>query len=155
MLLRRTLNRHCLACCMTLFGLACGGCGPLFLPMTPRLNDADQHMVDRMWVNMLTPVGRVDHQVLLDTIVAGMMYQVGTDRLQMTVQKNLREGKVVMVVDCDRANPAADEFTVTVLDARGRTQRRERYSRQEVEECAKILWDVDDFSGFYSSPAKT
>jgi hypothetical protein len=93
----------------------------------------------RAWNNMLTPVNRVDHQTLLDTLVMYWMYQMGVDRLHMVSEKYLKHGKAVMEIDCDRANPLADQFTVTVLDDRGRTRRRERYSRTEVEQSVEIL----------------
>jgi len=48
-----------------------------------------------------------------------------------------------MEIDCDRASPDTDQFTVTVLDGRGRTLRRERYARCEIEQRAKALWEFN------------
>jgi len=36
----------------------------------------------------------------------------------------LRRRQGIMEVDCDRANPIADQFTITVVDEKGRTVRR-------------------------------
>jgi hypothetical protein len=44
-----------------------------------------------------------------------------------------------MEIDCDRVNPDSDQFMITVLDRQGRTVRRERYSRSEVEECSTTM----------------
>ncbi|MDB5358129.1 MAG: hypothetical protein JWN24_4582 [Phycisphaerales bacterium] len=96
-------------------------------------------MIDAAWNNMLTPVNRLDHQTLLDTVVTYWLFQLGVDRLHMVSEKYLSSGKVVMEIDCDRANPAADQFTVTVLDDRGKTLRRERYSREDVNQSATAL----------------
>jgi hypothetical protein len=115
------------------------GCGPMFAPMTPRLAPEDQHTFDQMWDNMLTPVQRVDRQTLLDANVAFWMYTLGVDRLHMTSEKYFKGGAAVMEIDCDRANPDLDQFTITVLDERGRTIRRERYTRADVEECSRML----------------
>jgi hypothetical protein len=109
----------------------------------------------RAWNNMLTPVNRVDHQTLLDTLVMYWMYQMGVDRLHLVSEKYLRQGKAVMEIDCDRANPLADQFTVTVLDDHGRTLRRERYSRTEVEQSVEILSNGPQVSMVLTSgPAK-
>ena len=115
------------------------GCGPLFVPMLPRLAPEDQHTVDNMWDNLLTPLQRVDRQTLLDANIAYWMYAIGVDRMHMTSEKHFAGGKAVMEIDCDRANPDVDQFTITVLDEHGRTVRRERYSRADVEESAKML----------------
>jgi hypothetical protein len=119
--------------------LSLAGCGPLFLPMLPHLEADDQRQVDQMWDNLLTPVQRVDRQTLLDANVAYWMYAIGVDRMHMTSEKYFTGGTVVMEIDCDRANPEVDQFTITVLDDRGRTVRRERYSRADVEESARML----------------
>jgi hypothetical protein len=50
--------------------------------------------------------------------------------------------RVVMEVDCDRANPEADQFTIAMMDGVGRTLRRERYSREEVE--ASLAADAEE-----------
>jgi hypothetical protein len=114
----------------------------MFLPMSLRLSDEDQQKIDAVWNNMLTPVNRVEHETLLDVTVSNWLYQWGVDRLHFVSEKYLPSGKVVMEIDCDRANPAADQFTITVLNDRGQTIRRERYSRAEVDESAKMLWNA-------------
>jgi len=116
-----------------------GGCGPLFTPMAPQLSPDDQHKVDQMWDDMLTPVQRVNRQTLLDTNVAYWMFTFGVDRLHVTSEKYFSGGTAVMEIDCDRANPDVDQFTITMLDERGRTIRRERYTRAEVEESSRVL----------------
>jgi hypothetical protein len=108
------------------------GCGPLLGPMTVRLEPKDQEVVDGMWNNMLTPVDRLDRELLLDAIVSGYLYELGVDRLAMRAEKDFARGRVVMEIDCARVNPEADQFTITVLDERGREVRRERYGREEI-----------------------
>ena len=122
------------------------GCGPMLLPMTPRMSDQSQRMIDSAWNNMLTPVGRVDRQTLLDTMMTYWMHQYGVDRLHLVSEKSLLHGKAIMEIDCDSGSPQTDQFTVTVLDERGRTVRRERYSRSDIEQSAEMLWDVTDLS---------
>jgi hypothetical protein len=107
--------------------------------MLPRLDPKDQRTVDQMWNNMLTPVARVDHQTLLDANIAYWMFSIGVDRMYMRGEKYFDGGTVVMEMDCDRANPDVDQFTITIVDQRGRTVRRERYSRAEVEESTSIM----------------
>jgi len=120
------------------------GCGPLFAPMEPRLQPEDQRKVDQMWNNMLTPVGHVDREALLDANVAYWMYTFGVDRMHITSEKYFTGGTAIMEIDCDRANPDTDQFTITVLDERGRTVRRERYTRAEVEESSRMLHGMPD-----------
>jgi len=42
-------------------------------------------------------------------------------------------------IDCDRACPPSDQFTFTLLDERGKTLRRERYNRPEIEERVAFI----------------
>src|SRR5258706_476462 len=111
---------------------ACG-CGPLMRPMTVQLEADQQRMVDGMWNNMLTPADRLDRELLLDVLCEYGLYQVGVDRLRMVAEKQYERGRGVMGIDCDGRSPGSDQFTVTLLDERGRTVRRERYGRGEVE----------------------
>jgi hypothetical protein len=113
--------------------LALAGCGPLMGPMTVRLKAEEQKVVDGMWNNMLTPTNRLDHELLLDVLCENGLFQIGVDRLHMVAEKEWERGRVVMEIDCDRGAGEADQFTVTLLDERGRTVRRERYGRSEVE----------------------
>jgi hypothetical protein len=126
-----------------ILSLCASSCGPMFLPMSTRLDPEDQHQIDSMWDNILTPVKRVGHDTLLDTLLVYWLYQIGVDRLHLVSEKYLARGKVVMEADCDRASPDTDQFTITVFDNRGRTLRRERYARHEIEQHAKALWEFD------------
>ena len=76
--------------------------------------------------------------------VAYWMYAIGVDRMHMTSEKHFTGGTAVMEIDCNRANPDTDQFTITVLDERGRTTRRERYSRAEVEESSRMLRGISN-----------
>jgi hypothetical protein len=118
---------------MLLPALGFCGCGPLMRPMTIRLEADQQRMVDQMWNNMLTPADRLDRELLLDVVCVYALFQVGVDRLHMVAEKQYERGRVVMEIDCDGRSPGSDQFTVTLLDERGRTVRRERYGRSEIE----------------------
>lgn len=122
--------------------LGLGGCGPLSSPMLPRLRPEEQRQVDQAWENILTPVQRVDRQTLLDTNVLFWLYMMGVDRMHMTSEKYFSGGMVVMEIDCDRASPDSDQFTITVLDHQGHTLRRERYSRSEVDESSRTMGKI-------------
>jgi len=131
-------------CALGLLLVMClSGCA-MYSPMTPRLSAEDQHQVDRMWDNMLTPADRLNRQTLLDTDVQFWLYTCGVDRLRMKSEKYFKGGTAVMEIDCDRANPDADEFSITVLDGRGRTVRRERYSRAEVEASTQMMLGAEN-----------
>ena len=119
-------------------GAGIGGVGPMMGPLTVRLKPEEQAQVDSVWENMLTPVDRVERDVLLDVVCEGWMFQVGVDRLRLVSEKAYAHGRVVMEIDCDRANPEADQFSLTVLDKRGRTVRRERYGG-EIEERIELM----------------
>jgi len=97
------------------------GCGPMLSPMAPRLDVETQQKVDQIWNNLLTPVDRVDRQTLLDTNVSYWMYTLGVDRLHMTSEKYFSGGAAIMVIDCDRANPDSDQYTITIVDHQGKT----------------------------------
>jgi hypothetical protein len=116
------------------------GCGPLFLPMLPREKPEEQRRIDETWDNMLTPVPRLDRQVLLDTGVLCGLYTNGVDRMHMTSEKHFSGGTAVMEIDCDRINPDVGQFIITVYDERGRTIRRERYTRADVEESGRMMF---------------
>jgi hypothetical protein len=91
---------------------------------------------------MLEPVGRADRQTLLDTTLAFWLFEIGVDRMHMTSEKHFTHGSVLMEADCDRVNPDLDQFTITIVDERGRTLRRERYTRADVEESSNALHGV-------------
>jgi hypothetical protein len=107
--------------------------------MTFPLEPDAQRQVDATWANMLTPVDRLDRDLLLDVVVTSYLYQLGVDTLHLTATKHLDEaGRIVtMAIDCDRASPATDQFTITIADGKGRTLRRERYTRADIEECGQ------------------
>jgi hypothetical protein len=111
-----------------------GGCGPMAMPMTVRLDEQQQREVDQMWSSMLTPSDRLDRDLLLDVILSYQMFQVGVDRLHLTAEKRFAGGLAVMEIDCDRAGPPElDHFAITVVDRQGRMLRHEYYTRPEVE----------------------
>src|SRR3954470_11170730 len=119
--MRCTLLRHLWVFVAILVGLIASGCGPMFLPMNLRLDEEQQKQIDAVWDNMLTPVNRVEHETLLDVTVSFWLYQWGVDRMHLVSEKYFAGGKVVMEIDCERASPASDQFTITVLNERGQT----------------------------------
>jgi len=115
------------------------GCGPMMGPMTIHLDPDQQKQVDGMWNNMLTPPDRLDREVLIDVLCEDWLFQVGVDHLHLVSEKQLDHGRVLMEIDCDRACPPSDQFTFTLLDERGKTLRRERYNRPEIEERVAFI----------------
>ena len=97
------------------------GCGPMLAPITVRLNPEQQQQVDGMWENVLTPLDRADHDLLLDVVREYWLFQLGVDTLHFRSEKRLAHGRVVMEADCERVSPDADQFLVTVYDEQGRT----------------------------------
>ena len=120
-------------------GLSCAlaltfiGCGPMQTPMPPRLDPDSQKQVDDSWDKAFEPVGRFDHQGLLDVMVGVQAYQLGVDSFALRSEKQFAGGKVVMEVNFNRHKPDGDRFEVTVYDPAGKLLRSERYSRKEVE----------------------
>ncbi len=114
------------------------GCGALTSPMLPRLDHDHQRQVDQMWENMIG-CKRVDREALLDATNAYWLYALGVDRMHMTSEKHFDGGVALMEIDCDRGSPDADQYTITFRDEHGKTWRRERYSRAEVEESDRML----------------
>jgi hypothetical protein len=130
--------------CAAIPAFVLSGCGPVS-PLPPPLDEKDQRMIDGMWNNMLTPVNRLNRQTLIDAILVNWLAELGVDRMHLISEKDFSNGKVVMEIACDRAHPAADYFTVTVLNDRGKILRRERYSREELDKTAAALTDKDRF----------
>lgn len=125
-------------------GLAAGlfvGCGPLDRPMPPRLAPDSQKEIDAAWDAALTPVGKYDRRQWLDALVGTQAYQAGVDTLTFRSEKRFAGGTVVMELVYDRARPDADRFTVTVLDKAGKRLRQETYSRADIEDTARDLFD--------------
>ena len=109
--------------------------------LSTRLPPEDQKGVDAAWDAALTPVEKYDRQRWLDTLVGTQAYQAGVDTLTFRSEKAFAGGKVVMEVFYDRAKPGDDRFVVTVLDRQGKQLRQEKYTRTEVEQTAKDLFD--------------
>jgi len=127
-------------------GLACAlafaftGCGPMQAPLPRRLDPESQQKVDDGWNKAFTPVGRFDHQGLLDLMVGARAYQLGVDHFSLRSEKRFAGGKIVMEVQFDRAKPNGDRFEVTVYDSEGKLVRSDRYPRSEVEESDSALF---------------
>jgi hypothetical protein len=117
------------------------GCGPLERPMPPRLKADKQKEIDDAWDAALTPVGKHDRQQWLDGLITTQAYQAGVDSLRFRSEKAFGGGKVVMEVFFDRAKPGEDRFVVTVFDKAGAQLRQEKYSRADVDQAAKDLFD--------------
>lgn len=117
------------------------GCrGPLTKPMVDRLGEETQQKVDDAWANMFAPPDRLDRILMLDVILSGQLHQFGVDYLRLVSEKHVGEGLVVMEVRYDREDPMFDEFTVAYLDREGYEVRRERFTREEVEERIDFLF---------------
>jgi hypothetical protein len=107
--------------------------------MVTRLPEEQQKEVDSAWDNMLRPPDRLDRVLLLDTILSSQLWQLGIDRLDLTSEKRYADGWIRMEVRFDREHPELDEFALTLLDKTGRQLRRERYTREEVDERFAFL----------------
>ena len=121
------------------------GChGPLTKPMVDRLDEETQEKVDDAWLNMFTPSDRLDRTLLLDVILSGQLHQYGVDYLRLISEKHVGDGLVVMEVRYDREDPAFDEFSVSYVGAEGYETRRERFTREEVEEEIRFLFASEE-----------
>jgi len=105
----------------------------MLAPITLRLNPEQQQQVDGMWENVLTPLDRADHELLLGVVREYWLFQVGVDTLHFRSEKRLAHGRVVMEAECERVSPDADQFLITIYDDQGQTIRRERFGRKEIE----------------------
>lgn len=121
------------------FGLGVG-CGPMQTPLPRRLEDKDQQEVNGAWENALSQVDRYDNQTLLDMLICTRGYQHGVDKLEFRSEKIISIGTVIMEIHFDRAAPAEDRFEIRVVDAAGKTLRKERYEREQIERTDKELW---------------
>lgn len=124
--------------------LVFAGCGPLQQPMPARLDPEAQKDIDAAWDAALAPVGKYDRRRWLDALVGTQAYQTGVDALTLRSEKRVAGGRVVMEVVFDRARPDEDRFVVTVFDPAGAVARQERYSRADVEQTARELFDRAD-----------
>lgn len=120
--------------------MAGGGCGPMHMPMPPRLDAQGQLIVDDAWNRAAGVLPRLDHQQLLDALMNSQAYQVGVDRLSLRSEKHCAAGLVVMEIRSDRADPSADYFAFTLYDNSGGIVRHERYSRDDVERTYEELF---------------
>ncbi len=127
-------------CLLMLLLMSIVGChGPLTKPMIDRLDEKGQAKIDEVWENMLIPPDALDRTLLLDVILSAQLYQHGVDSLRLTSEKAVGEGLVVMEIRFDREEPLFDEFSVSYVDRRGRELRRERYSRDEINEEIDLM----------------
>lgn len=121
------------------------GChGPLTKPMVDRLDEETQQKVDDAWLNMFAPPDRLDRTLLLDVILSGQLHQYGVDYLRLVSEKHVGDGLVVMEVRYDREDPEFDEFSVSYVDGDGYEVRRERFTREEVEEEIGFLFTYEE-----------
>lgn len=118
------------------------GCGPLTFPAVQRLDPEEQARVDSSWNNMLAPAGRLDRQVLLDTLILFQLHQAGVDCLVLRSEKTFDGGTAVMEVHHDRANPTLDRFEVRIYDTDWRMVRHEQYPSDEVFQVIRELSDA-------------
>lgn len=116
-----------------------GACGPMTKPMVDRLEDKHQAAVDEAWENMLSPVDRLDRMLLLDTVIASGMFQLGVDRLHLVSEKALSAGVVCMEILYDRDDLDSAVFSIAYADPTGRVLRREEYGRDEVNDRFELL----------------
>jgi hypothetical protein len=118
------------------------GCGPLATPMVERPNEDDQKSLDDSWNRALTPTDKLTRQEWLDLFVGANAYQAGVDKLHMRSEKAFSEGSIVMEVHYDRFSPEVDLFEVSVFDTTGQLQRREQYTRKDVEMARSNLFET-------------
>jgi hypothetical protein len=116
------------------------GCGPMRMPMPVRLDDESQKSFDQAWEKALTPVGRFNHQGLLDVFLLTQAYQAGVDKLTLRSEKKTAAAVVVMEIEFDRLKPEQDRFEVKIYDHGRKLLRRESYSRKEVEDTYSDLF---------------
>lgn len=125
-----------------LIAFAAGCNGPLTKPMIDRLDEKSQAKIDEVWENMVTPPDQLDRTLLLDVILSAQLYQHGVDSMRFVSEKTVGDGLVVMEIRFDREEPLFDEFCVSYIDRRGRELRRERYSRDDINDEIQILFEA-------------
>ncbi|HUR53881.1 MAG TPA: hypothetical protein VMZ71_07105 [Gemmataceae bacterium] len=135
-----------LTAAVPLCALALVGCGPLVAPMPARVGEEGQKKIDATWDRALTPPTRLARGEMLDALVGTRGYELGVDSFAMRSEKRFAGGKVVMEIAFDRTKPDDDRFEVSVIDTTGKLIRKERYTRDEVEESYTAL--------FVSKPAQ-
>lgn len=127
-------------CGLCIVGLVVAGCGPMHIPMVPRLEQEGQKIIDEAWDKALTPVDRYDNQALLDMLMNTHAYQYGVDKLDFRSEKKISAALVVMEIRYDRLVPEMDYFHVTILNAAGDLVRKESYGREQVETTYQDLF---------------
>ncbi len=125
---------------LVLIVLVSGCGGPLTVPMVQRLDEETQAEVDSAWSNMMKPHDRLDHTLLLDVLIAHQFHHKGVDRLHLVSEKRVNDGLALMEIRYDREQPTFDVFMVTYLDGEGKEQRRETYSRDEINARVAYLY---------------
>jgi hypothetical protein len=108
------------------------GCGPTTAPAFIRLSPDEQARVDASWKNMLTPIDRLDRELLLDVILAYQLHEIGVDRATYEADKDYADGTIHTKVTFDRTKPLDDHFFVEVRDKKKQLVRAETYSGEEV-----------------------
>jgi hypothetical protein len=127
------------------FAIVCSGlamaaaCGPLSAPLPRRLTPDRQRDVDEAWDRALSPVTKYDRVTWLDVLIVRQPYEVGVDKFEFKSEKRFSGGVVEMESRFDRNKPDEDLFVVTVKDGKGAVMRRERYTRQEIEQAREDL----------------
>ncbi len=116
------------------------GCGPMHMPMPPRLDAGGQAALDDAWNRATRELHRLDHQQLLDALMNSHAYQVGVDRFSLRSEKHCEAGLVVMEIRFDRADLSSDCFMFTLYDKGGAIVRHERYTRDDVERTYEELF---------------
>jgi hypothetical protein len=127
------------------------GCGPMQVPIPLRLDPETQKVIDDGWNRAFTPPDKLGHRDLLDVMVGTQAYQLGVDTFMFRAEKRFTGGKVVMEVAFDRAKPSDDRFEVSVHDTTGKLLRKERYTRDEINETYRALF-ID--KGVQETPAR-
>jgi hypothetical protein len=119
------------------------GCGPLLLPAGNRLPDDAQWETDVAWEQAMTAPHWLGREELLRFVVSNLGHVMGVDRFKYRSEKDLSGGKVIMMVDFDRALPGDGVFTLEYRNLAGTALRVERYAGEEVIELAKRLTEEE------------
>jgi hypothetical protein len=127
-----------LACAFT---FTLGGCAPES-PMPTRHEGGSQTLIDTAWNRALTPPDALPRQDLLDAIVGTDATKQGVDTYHMRSEKQTAVGLVRMEMTFHRARPTDDRLEITVTDNAGRVVRYERFSRQELDDTHRDLFQV-------------
>lgn len=122
-----------------LCALALAGCGHPASPLPPRTDAGTQKLIDDAWDQAMDPPTKLGRSELLDVLVGTQAYQHGVDTFALRAEKRFAGGRVVMEIAFDRSQPDDDRFEVSVFDDTGKPLRKERFTRDEVEEAYAAL----------------